>query len=96
MIFTFLLPALLISGGLVITGVGVAAQRAGTAASRGADMNQPSPASQMYTGAQGAAGAVVEMQPPTDPLLLADIPTFTPQSQLAFQAKIDWDLDNVS
>lgn len=85
MIFTILLPTLLITGGLIITGVGVAAQN--HAVSR-AD----SQAARSQTTDDGNA----MIQPPTDPLLLADIPTVTPQPQLAFQAKIDWDLDNVS
>lgn len=46
--------------------------------------------------ASQTVGGILPVQSATNPLLFPDLPRFTPQSQLAFQAKIDWDLDNVS
>lgn len=57
------------------------------------------PASTTPTSSSGGGASPTStpapLPTPLDALLLPTIPTFTPEEKFAFQAKMDWDLDNV-
>lgn len=85
MMYKVVLPAALVSVALVITGVTVAAAQADAI-----NIDVPAPVG------KGIAGGSVQRQAASDSLLLATPAPDTPPITLAFQAKINWDLDNVS
>lgn len=85
MLYSVVLPAALISVGLVITGVGVAAAQGDAT-----NINIPAPGSGNISSGNDLSQAA------SDPLLLSTPAPDMPAITLAFQAKINWDLDNVS
>lgn len=83
--YKVVLPAALVSVALVITGVTVAVAQADAI-----KIDVPAPVG------KGIASGAVQRQAASDSLLLSTPAPDTPPIQLAFQAKINWDLDNVS
>lgn len=82
MLYKIVVPAAFVSVALVVTGVGVVA-----AQGEAININVPAPPAEL-------AGA--QRQVASDPLLLATPASDNSPITLAFQAKINWDLDNVS
>ncbi|KAJ4413902.1 hypothetical protein N0V82_008257 [Gnomoniopsis sp. IMI 355080] len=83
MLYSVVLPAALISVGIVVTSVGVV-----SAQGDANNINVPAPVAKNISSGNDLAQAA------SGPLLLSTPAPGTPVITLAFQAKIDWDLDN--